>query len=95
MKPIELTHAILEGIPSKLGKGVIIEPKPTTQYLSIYANGKLLVMLYAYKAYVTVEKPTKSKKGNPTSKKIMSVEDERDVSIALEEIKKLYLERNS
>ena len=95
MNPTGLTGAIAKGIPPKLGKGVNIEPKPTKQYLSIYANGKLLVMLYTYKAYVTVEKSTKSKKGNPTSKKIIRVEDEGDVSIALEEIKKLYLGRNS
>jgi len=95
MNPTELAQAIAKGIPSKLGEGVDIEPKPTKQYLSIYANGKLLLWLFICKGHVTVGKPTISKKGNTTSEKIMRVTGERDISIALEEIKKLYLERNS
>jgi hypothetical protein len=92
MNPNKLRQAIVEGIGSKLGKGVI-NPKQTKQYLSIYANGKLLVLLYECKAHVRVSKLKESAKGNQTCEKIMIVKSEIDIPIALEEIKKLYWEK--
>ena len=63
MDPTELAWAIAKGIPSKLGEGVDIEPKPVRDGLSIYANGKLLVWLKICKRHVRVGKPITSKKG--------------------------------
>jgi len=93
MNPTELSRAIVEGIRSKLGKGVNIEAKRQEQYLSIEANEELLVWLYERKAYVTVEKPTISDKGNQTCKWIMRVYNEMDIPKAVEKIVKIYWEK--
>ncbi len=93
MNPTELRQAIVEEIRSELGKCVNIEPEQTKQYLSIYANRKLLVLLYECKAHVRVSKLKESEKSNQTCEKIMRAKSEIDIPIALEEIKKLYWEK--
>jgi hypothetical protein len=90
MSKTELSRAIVEGIRCRLGRGVI-EPKRTKQYLSIYANGKLLVLLYECKTHIRVCKLKKSPHGNQTCETIMRVESETDVSTASQRIEKLYL----
>ncbi len=92
MNQTELIKAITEEISIKLGERVHIETKKCKQYYSIKANGKLLVLLYPQKekGYVTVSKLTISEMGNQTCKKIKIVKDERDISMVLEEIQKLY-----
>jgi uncharacterized protein (TIGR00725 family) len=97
MNPIELSRDIVEKLRSTLGKHVNIEAAQHEQYLSVNAsrNRKLLVWLFnKNKAFVTVAKPTKSDKGNQTSKKITTVYNETDILGAVEEIAKVYREKN-
>jgi hypothetical protein len=93
MNPTELRKAIVEGIRSKLGKGVNIEDKQQEQYRSIKANGRLLVLLRECKAYVSVKELTISDKDNQTCKRIAMVYNEMDIPRAVEKIVKIYWEK--
>jgi hypothetical protein len=93
MNPTELRRAIVEGIRSKLGKGVNIEDEQKQQYHSIKAKGRLLVLLRECKAYVSVKKLTKSAKRNQTCKRIIMVYNEMDIPRAVEKIVRIYWEK--
>ncbi len=90
-----LAQTIANRISSVLGKGANIKIKRWKQYITCSTNRGVLVWLIPCRGHVEVAKPKKSRKSNQTSEKIINVTGERDISIALEEIRKLYLERNS
>ena len=98
MNPTELAWAIAKKIPLVLPKDanvVIRKLKLSSNWRSCYSKGRVLVWLAIYQRYVTVVKPTRSKKNNSSGEKVIKVRNERGIPAALKEIKKLYLERNS